>query len=342
MDDNVSIFSVAKLAQCSIATVSNVLNNKGRVGDKTREAVLEAVKKLGYRTNSAGRNLRRRQTEILGLLFYPSCAQVFRNPFYAEVMEGLEEGLLNSGYHLLLAGYEASVRESSLPEFLERGKVDGLILLGRFPNEVIRKFSNSEKPLLLLDSNFEGPVDSVVSDGFAAEVCAVDLLVKNGHKEILMLAYNHEDYNIDQRVQGFIAGLKKNGINGGRSKVIRSAISHDEIYKLVRERLNSATPPTAIIAINDTMALAIMEKLAQDHIRVPETVSILGYDDDAVSAMAAPPLATIRVDKKKLGQTGAELILKRVSDPNRPVTKLAMPTELIVRNSVARIASPAR
>ena len=225
---------------------------------------------------------------------------------------------------------------------MERGKVDGLILLGRFPNEVIRKFSNSEKPLLLLDSNFEGPVDSVVSDGFAAEVCAVDLLVKNGHKEILMLAYNHEDYNIDQRVQGFIAGLKKNGINGGRSKVIRSAISHDEIYKLVRERLNSATPPTAIIAINDTMALAIMEKLAQDHIRVPETVSILGYDDDAVSAMAAPPLATIRVDKKKLGQTGAELILKRVSDPNRPVTKLAMPTELIVRNSVARIASPAR
>ena len=325
------------MAQCSIATVSNVLNNKGRVGEQTRITVLETVKKLGYRTNSVGRNLRRRQTEILGLLFYPSCAQVFRNPFYAEVMEGLEEGLLSSGYHLLLAGYEASVRESNLPEFLQRGKVDGLILLGRFPSDVIRRFSKMDKPLLLLDSNFEGPVDSVVSDGFSAELQAVDHLAKCGHREILMLAYDHEDYNIDQRVQGFVAGLERNGLKGGASNVIRSAVSHQEIFRLLKERLNSKTPCTAIITVNDTMALAMMEALAEDGIRVPETVSILGYDDDAGSAASNPPLSTIRVNKKQLGQMGAELILKRVAEPNRPVTKLALPTELVSRGSVARL-----
>ena len=98
------------------------------MSEATRDTVLKAVDDLGYRTNSAGRNLRMRRTEILGLLFYPSCAQVFRNPFYSEVMEALEEKLARAGYHLLLAGYEASVRESKIPDFIRSGKVDGVAL----------------------------------------------------------------------------------------------------------------------------------------------------------------------------------------------------------------------
>jgi len=337
MSDNVSIFAVAKRAGCSIATVSNVLNNKGRVGEDTRKLVLKAIDDLGYRTNSAGRNLRLRKTEVLGLLFYPSCARVFRNIFYAEVMEGLEEQLLKMGYHLLLAGYQASVRESNIPDFLRRGKVDGMVLLGGFPGEVIRKFCEVKTPLLLLDSNVEWPVDSVISDGFSAEVKIVDCLVERGHREIVMLAYDMEDSNIDLRVQGFLAGLQKNGLEGGASRVIRNALSHDEIYDTLKKRLRGANPPTAAVAVNDTLAVAMMKRLARDGIRVPRDVSMVGYDDDDISAAAIPPLSTVRVDKKKLGKVGAELILKRVENADCPVTKLSLPTELIIRDSVARL-----
>jgi len=337
MSENVSIFAVAKRAQCSIATVSNVLNRKGRVGAATRKAVLTAVEELGYRPNSMGRSLRIRRTETLGLLFYPSCAQVFRNPFYAEVMEGLEETLLKAGYHLLLAGYEASLRSSEVPSFLQRGKVDGMILLGGFPSKIIHQFCGMNTPLVLLDSNVDWPVDSVVSDGFSSEVKIVDYLVENGHREIVMLAYEMEDYNIELSIKGFLAGLQKHGIEGGEIKVIHHGVAHEEIYQALKKRLGSANPPTAVVTVNDTLAVVIMERLADDGFRVPEQVSIVGYDDDTFSSKAT--LTTIHVDKKKLGEVGAELILQRIEAADRPVAKLALPTELIIRNSVRRISA---
>src|SRR5271155_1103082 len=146
MDRRISIFAVAQKAKCSIATVSNVLNNKGRVGPKKRKVVLRAVEELGYQASSAGRNLRIRKSEMVGLLVYPYCAQIFKNPFYAEIMEGLEEELTHKGYHLLLAGYQVSVADSLIPDFLVQGKVDGMILLGHFPAQIIQNLSKISSP----------------------------------------------------------------------------------------------------------------------------------------------------------------------------------------------------
>jgi LacI family transcriptional regulator len=335
MDKRVSIFAVAQKAKCSIATVSNVLNNKGRVGPKKRKMVLRAVEELGYQTSSAGRNLRIRKSEMLGLLFYPSCAQIFKNPFYAEIMEGLEEGLTKESYHLLLAGYQVSVGDSPIPDFVVQGKVDGMILLGRFPTQIIQNFYKVASPLLLLDSNVEWPIDSVISDGFTAEMNVVSHLVSQGHRNIVMLAYDMEDYNIDLRVQGFLSGLSTCGLNGGPKNVIREWLSHDDIYPALRERLKSSTPPTAVVAVNDTLAMAMIKRLKDDGIRVPEQLSIVGYDDDDVVIDGRPFLSTVRVDKKELGRIGAELILKRVASRETPAVKLRLPTEFIARESVS-------
>jgi LacI family transcriptional regulator len=341
MDRRVSIFAVAQKAKCSIATVSNVLNNKGRVGPKKRKVVLRAVEELGYQASSAGRNLRIRKSEMLGLLFYPSCAQIFKNPFYAEIMEGLEEGLTREGYHLLLAGYQVSVADSPIPDFLVQGKVDGMILLGRFPNQIIQNFCKVSSPLLLLDSNMEWPIDSVISDGFTAEMNVVDHLVALGHRRLVMLAYEMEDYNIDLRVQGFLRGLEMAGLEGGAYHVIRDRLSHDDIYGALRARLDGPNPPTAVVTVNDTLAMAMIKRLREDGIRVPERLSIVGYDDDIVITDGRPFLSTVRVNKKELGRIGAELILKRVASRDTPVVKLRLPTEFIARESIAPITNPA-
>jgi LacI family transcriptional regulator len=338
MDRRVSIFAVAQKAGCSIATVSNVLNNKGRVGPKKRKVVLRAVEELGYQASSAGRNLRIRRSEMLGLLFYPSCAHIFKNPFYAEIMEGLEEGLTKGGYHLLLAGYQVSAADSPIPDFLVQGKVDGMILLGRFPSRIIQNFYKVPSPLLLLDSNVEGPIDSVISDGFTAEIDVVNHLASHGHRNIVMLAYDMEDYNIDLRVQGFLSGLGICGLNGEASNVIREWLSHDDIYAALQTRLKSSTPPTAVVTVNDTLAMAMIKRLNADGIGVPEQLSIVGYDDDVVIADGRTFLSTVRVDKKELGRIGAELILKRVASRDTPVVKLRLPTEFIARESVAPVS----
>jgi LacI family transcriptional regulator len=329
-----SIFRVAELSDCSISTVSNVLNNKGRFSKATRDAVLKAVKKLKYHPNSAGRSLRLQRTETLGLLFYPSCAEIFRNPFYAEVMEGLEATLLKAGYYLLLAGYDAASSDAEVPGFLRQGKVDGLIFLGRFPSEIIRRFSKFDTPLVLLDSNVEWPVDSVFSDGFSAEVNVVAHLHELGHRRILFLAYNHEDSNIDLRVQGFLAGLRQMGLPGDKKSVIREFMSHDDIYSALRKRLDGPNPPTAVIAVNDTLAMDMMSRLASDGIRVPEQLSIVGYDDHEGSAKCSPSLSTVRVNKVQLGQVGAEMVMNRIKSPDSPVVKSTLPTEFVARGSV--------
>jgi LacI family transcriptional regulator len=339
MERRISIFTVAQKAKCSIATVSNVLNNKGRVGPQRRKVVLRAVEELGYQVSSAGRNLRIRRSEMLGLLFYPSCAEIFKNSFYAEIMEGLEEGLTKEGYHLLLAGYQVSVADAPIPDFLVQGKVDGMILLGRFPSQVIQNFCKASSPFLLLDSNVESAIDSVISDGFTAEINVVNYLVSQGHKNIVMLAYDMEDYNIDLRVQGFLTGLEMCGLNGGPANVIRGWLSHDDIYPALRDRMKSSTPPTAVVAVNDTLATAMIKRLRDDGIRLPEQLSIIGYDDDMVMVDGRPFLSTVRVNKKELGRVGAELILKRLSSREAPVVKLRLPTEFIARESVAPLVA---
>ncbi len=337
MECRVSIFAVAQKAKCSIATVSNVLNNKGRVGPEKRKQVLRAAHTLGYQANSAGRNLRTRKSETLGLLFYPSCAQIFKNPFYAEIMEGLEEGLTRAGYHLLLAGYQAAVAESPIPDFLTSGKVDGMILLGRFPSAIIQNFCELSVPMLLLDSNVEWPVDSIISDGFSAEITVVNHLVSKGHRHIVMLAYDMEDYNIDLRIQGFLTGLRQCGIEGGEGNVVRNWLSHDDIYTALRDRMKGDEPPTAIVAINDTLAMAMIQRLKNDGITVPEQLSVVGYDDDVIMVDDRPFLSTVRVNKIEPGRVGAEMVLKRVVTPNAPVVKLRLPVEFIARGSVAPV-----
>ena len=274
---------------------------------------------------------------MLGLLFYPSCAQIFKNPFYAEIMEGLEEELTREGYHLLLAGYQVSVADSAIPSFLAQGKVDGMILLGRFPATIIQSFSRVSAPLLLLDSNVEWPIDSVISDGFSAEINVVNYLYSRGHRNIVMLAYDMEDYNIDLRVQGFLEGLAQCGITANAESVVREMLSHDEIYSALRQRLDRPDPPTAIVTINDTLALAMIKRLTDDGIKVPEQLSIVGYDDDNVMVDNRPFLSTVRVNKKELGRNGAELILRRVTSPAAPVVKLRLPVEFVARESVASI-----
>jgi LacI family transcriptional regulator len=335
----ISIFAVAKRAKCSIATVSNVLNEKGRVGPKKKKEVLRAIRVLGYQVSSVGRNLRTRKSEMLGLLFYPSCAQIFKNPFYAEIMEGLEEELTRERYNLLLAGYQVSVTDLPIPHFLAQGKVDGMILLGRFPASIIQNFCQVSSPLLLLDSNVEWPIDSVISDGFSAEINVVNHLASRGHRNILMLAYDMEDYNIDLRIQGFLAGLAQCGLSSGPRNVIRDFLSHDDIYSALRARMRDASPPTAVVAINDTLAMAMIKRLKADRLSVPRDISFVGYDDDEAMLDGHPFLSTVRVNKKELGRVGAELILKRIASPASPVVKLRLPVEFISRDSVASVGT---
>ena len=217
----ISIVDIARMAKCSPSTVSNTLNGKGRSSEKTRENILNLCQKHGYSPNSAARNLRLRRTETVGVMFYPSCAQLFRNVFYAEIMEALEEQLETSGYDVLLAGY-SNVSRGATPRFIRQGKVDGIVLLGNYPEDIIDEIHKYNVPMLLLDSNSNKlSIDSITTNGTQACIDIVDYLYQQGHRKIAFLAYHQIDYNTEPRISGYLSGLSRKGAPADKKLVIR-------------------------------------------------------------------------------------------------------------------------
>jgi len=331
-----SIKEIAQLAGCSIATVSNTLNNKGRISQEVRERVLQICQKHGYLPNSAGRNLRRRKMETVGLLFYPSCSAIFRNIFYAEVMEALEAAMESQGFDLLLSGFDSSFANGDSPRFIRQGKVDGIILLGGFPRETVRKLLQFPVPLLHLDSHRDQiKIDCVTTDGFHGSEMVVDHLVDLGHRRIVFMAHAHEDTNADRREAGFLAAVARHQLPPTLSTSIRDFARTEDGYDRLRPRLMSKRPPTAVICVNDTLAVELQEKIKADGFSVPEDVTIFGYNDDEHSRKSTPAISTVRVDKARLGKVGAETIISRINNPDKAVSAIILPVELVHRGSEA-------
>jgi len=331
-----TIKDVAKAASCSIATVSCVLNNRGRIGRDTQKRVREACKKLGYSPSAAGRSLRSRKTETIGILFYPSCAAIFSNVFYSEIVEGLEEQFTKSNYNLLLAGYDISTRKQKLPKFIREASVDGVILLGGCPDDFKRKLSKLPLPILLLDTDVPGgSTDSITTDGFRSIIEMVKFLHGAGHRRMLMVRYRIDNFNEISRCMGFEAATRELGLE--KDCEVLKIQTHEEACEEIIRRLQDDNPITAIVAVNDDMAAKIMYKLVAKGIKVPEQVSITGFDDIELARNTHPPLTTIRIDRKTMGVEGAKTILRRIKDPELPVRKLLITTELVERDSVRKL-----
>jgi LacI family transcriptional regulator len=337
----VSIFDIARATNCSIATVSCAINGKGRVSALTRKRILEACTALGYAPNAAGRHLRLQRTETVGLLLYPTCASEFRNSFAADVIEGLENRLIAANYHLLLGGYHPQVTAGALPQFIGQGRVDGVILLGKYPSAILAALRHVPVPMLILDSEDErGAIDSITTDGYAAGRQAVSYLVERGHRRIVMLAYDHDFHNPVQRRRGFLESMTTHGLWTHDRSLVSGFNDDADGCRLLHQRLTEPEPPTAVICENDHLALTVIRRLTADGVRVPEQLSVIGFTDDADSAVSHPPLTTFHIAKQDLGRLGADMMLARIAEPERAVLQRRVPAALIERQSVLALPTP--
>ena len=149
-----------------------------------------------------------------------------------------------------------------------------------------------------------------------------------------MLAYSMADYNTDQRCEGFVSSLKRHKISRPKSRVIRDYETTEEFVEWAVERMGQENPPTAIYAVNDTLAYYLIKGLQENGIRVPEDVSVVGVDDDIIAAKSEPGLTTVRVNKRDVGDIGAKLLLDKVANPKKKVDNVLQEVSLVVRDSV--------
>ncbi|MGA0845930.1 MAG: LacI family DNA-binding transcriptional regulator [Luteolibacter sp.] len=327
---------IAQMIGCSVATVSNAINGRGRMSDQMRQLVLDKCAELNFVPNSAGRSLRLQRTDAVGVIYSPSFAELFRNVFYARIMEGMSESFAGAGLDLVLGN---RIDADGMPSIARQGKVDALVVLaGVFTAADFETLRGCPVPLCIVDG-FAGNVDadSLTSDGFGGAQQAAEYLYQQGHRNVVMTAYHSPLYNIEQRIAGFFHGLRSCGIQVSEEDALIRVDEDSQAGTELIARLQSSAPPTAVFAVNDTMALHLIDDLKQSEVDVPTDVSVVGFDDDPMAMLSKPPLTTVGLKKRDIGALSAQLVIDRLANPSKPYLHQVQPTRLMIRSSVARV-----
>ena len=329
----VSIKDVAKHAGVSAMTVSRVVNGKKKVGKATREKVARTIRALNYRPNKIAQSLVLKRSEVLSLVI-PDTA----NPFFAEMARGVQDYARTRGYSVILCdtGGHADL-EKELVEISLRRMSDGLILVApRMSDESISEISKFV-PLVVVDRAIPGKrVLQVYIDNKDGARQATNHLIDLGHQRIGFVEGPANVLNSLRRKEGFLAALKERGTRMQSSLMKAGDFHVDSGYEAMKKFLQNRHLPTAIFASNDLMAFGLIVRAREGNVRVPDDLSIVGFDDIYFSSFSNPPLTTVRVPKFEMGVHAVKLLLSRLSE-NQPIPdRENLRDTLVIRESTAR------
>ncbi len=326
-----TIHDVAKRAGVSTATVSRALATPDLVSDEARARVMAAIKATGYTPNVAARNLRARRTMMV-LVIVPNIA----NDFFAEILRGIDDELVASGYGLIIGNLDnKEEREPRYVDLVFSGQVDAVLSLSaRVPIGNGRAMTAAGLPMATICVGVpESGLPFVMVDNHKAGLAAARHLVELDHRRFGYIAGPADNMNDVQRRAGFVAGLEAAGIDSCQTVFWPGDFYFDAGAAAGRDFLSRAERPTAIFAASDYMAIGFMKTVTLRGVRVPEDVSVVGFDGIQFSEVVAPTLTTIRQPRHELGRVGARLILECLKGEMPASTYLDAP--LLVRESTA-------
>jgi LacI family transcriptional regulator len=329
--DHATIIDVAREAGVSYATVSRVINNKAHVKPEKREAVLDAMRRLGYVVNRRARSLASGRSLVIGLL-----VQSLDSSWMGAVLRGIDEELEAAGYELMLyTTHRRRHREAVLVEAITSGMTDGLLLLiPQDPAAYLATLRAQRFPFVLVDHlgvDEEGPSVQVTNSSGAR--AAVEYLAGLGHRRVGFITGVLAMPSARARLAAFEETAAALGLDQDGELVAEGDFGFTSGYEAADRLLSLPDRPTAIFASNDVMALAVMSVAGHRGLRVPEDLSVIGFDDIAESATAHPPLTTIRQPLEQMGRSAARLLLQQIEAPELPPERVILPTELVVRGS---------
>ncbi|WP_152394794.1 LacI family DNA-binding transcriptional regulator [Paenibacillus guangzhouensis] len=326
----VSIFDVAKKSGLSVVTVSRVLNNSPSVREKNRQRVLDAVKELDYVPNAAARTLARGKTRIVGLI-----ATTLHDSFLDEIMHEITSELETHGYFLVLS--VSKDKDDKNPYLIQEERVDGLIILSPIHElDYVTELKKRKLPFVLVDNQLNTPsVSSVIVDNDQGGYDATKYLIELGHTRIAHISGPRVFRSSIDREKGFLRALSEAGL--APFIVEEAEFSISDGYDIVRRWIQEDRLPTAIFAGDDNLAFGAINALSEAGIRVPDQVSIVGFDDQYLAESLRPHLTTVRQPATQIARTAVELIMKQIQGTSKRSTIVKLQPELIIRDSTRSI-----
>lgn len=329
-----NIKDVAGLAGVSTSTVSRVLSDKGYVSEETRRKVTKAIAQLNYTPNPIATSLKKGRTNMIALLV-PS----IQNLIFPEIIRGVEDVARQNGISVILCNTDDNTQtERDYIEKLQTRWSDGFIICSMRPDsEHIRVLRDAGIPLVLTTRYYDDTVDAVGVDNRRAAYDAVRYLIKTGHKRIGIALGNCELNIYRDRYEGYRDALAEAGLPIDERLILHEASDEYSFYCLAQNMLVSGAVPDAMFATTDLKAIIMMRVFLDKGLRVPEDISVLGFDNVKISPMLNPPLSTVSQPLYKIGALAMEKLIAQIKakDEGRayePVLNI-LGTELIVRQS---------
>lgn len=331
-----TIKDVAQAADVSTATVSHVINGTRYVSDEVQQRVLQAMERLNYQPNAVARGLRTKRTRLLALVI-PDIT----NPFFTDLARGFQDAADQSGYVVILCNTDRTIeRELRFLDMLRQQRVDGLVLNpSTVTAEDLKRLLKAQVVVVLIGSQIDDPeFDLVMVDNVRAGSDAVQYLIDLGHRRIGLVCGSLSTSSGLQRYQGYCQAMETNDLLVQDDWIAEGSFTHDGGYACMQRILSQRPLPTAVFAASDVMALGAKKAIEDAGLRIPEDISLIGFDDIPKVAWATPKLTTISQPRYQMGWESARLLIDRIEGnipPDRQ--KLVMEHQLVVRESTTPV-----
>ncbi|HHI5410056.1 transcriptional repressor PurR [Vibrio metoecus] len=327
---------IARLAGVSTSTVSHVINKSRFVSDEIAERVNNAAQQLNYAPSALARSLKMNRTKTIGMLVTTST-----NPFFGEVVKGVERSCYHKGYNLILCNTEGDNQrmKASINTLLQK-RVDGLLLMcSTLEGERLDVFDRyPDIPVVVMDW---GPIlfasDKIQDNSLQGGYMAAKHLIECGHKEIGCITGPLIRHQAQMRYEGYKRALAEAGIAINPDWIVESDFECEGGYQAFEKLYERGKLPSALFVCNDMMAMGVIQAASQRGLRVPDDLSLIGYDDVHIAKFMTPALTTIHQPKYRLGKAAVDTLLYRLENPDTTAQVVQLEPTLVVRSSVCSL-----
>jgi LacI family transcriptional regulator len=327
----VTIVDVAEKAGVSFGTVSRVINNDIHVRPETRERVQGVMQKLGYTANRQARSLAGGRSNIIGVLV-PDLG----TGYIGEIIRGIDAELSLTDLDLILyTTHRTASKEANYVANLAKGMVDGLLLvLPRSPADYTGTLTNRGVPFVLIDHQGIGrDCPAVGATNWQGAYHATEYLIKLGHTRIGFITGSMDLGCADERLEGYRSALRTYHLPNEPELIYEGTFFQPDGYAGASALLNLIHPPTALFASNDVMAMGAMDAVRNRGLRVPDDISIVGFDDIPQASVMRPGLTTVSQPLEKMGRVATQMLLDLFRNKEKTDNRIELPTELVIRES---------
>ncbi|MBU1093212.1 MAG: LacI family transcriptional regulator [Firmicutes bacterium] len=327
-----NIKDVAKAAGVSTSTVSRTINNSSSISKETKDRIFSIIKEMNYSPNSIAKALTNSKSYTVTLLVDVEDEKSFQNPFFYEIMHGIEKLVYHKEFSLIVANLNTTLKKQSVLEWLVKGKrTEGVILPSSIlTSAIVEELKRDHVPFVSIGetTQLKESVSWVdVDNKKGAEIATYELLDK-GYKNIAFLGYDHTKNFSNRRYEGYSNALTSSGIAVVPDLVIECGNTKDEGYTQMKKLLNEKNVPDAVICADNILSIGAIKAIQEAGLVIPENIGLISFDNQQIAELSYPTITTVHVDLYEMGYQAAKLLFEMIEDPETRDQGLLISTSL--------------